>query len=120
MAQKKKTSDFGKLAEDFAAEYLSSNNYKIVERNFYSRFGEIDIIAVKNDTLIFVEVKARWSDKFGAPEEAVTPKKLWKIGKTGEYYSLLHPELPQKLAIEVVSLQIENGKVKSCKIIAVD
>lgn len=120
MAQKRQTSKFGKIAEDFVAKYLPANNYKIIERNFHSRFGEIDIIAVKNATLIFIEVKARWSDKFGAPEEAVTPKKLWKIGKTGEYYALLHPNLPQKFAIEVVSLQFEDGRVKECKIIPVD
>jgi putative endonuclease len=117
---KRKTSDLGKLAEDFAAGFLQSKGYKIIDRNFRSRFGEIDIIAEDKETLVFVEVKARWSLKYGSPEEAVTPQKLYKIKKTGEYYSLLHPSLPEKLRIDVVALEIVGGKVTSSKIINVD
>lgn len=113
------TSKFGKLAEDYAVSLVSSKGYKILERNFRSRFGEIDIVALEGDTLIFVEVKARWSLKFGAPEEAVTPWKIAKIIKTGQYYSLLHPELPKKLRIDVVAINISGGTVTSAKIIKV-
>lgn len=108
------------MAEDFAVRFLQGKNYKIIDRNFHSRFGEIDIIAEDKDVLVFVEVKARWSPKFGAPEEAVTRSKLWKIQKTGEYYSLLNPNLPKKLRIDVVALEIEGGQVSSSKIIQVD
>jgi putative endonuclease len=113
------TSETGRLAEDFAVSLLQKNKYKIIDRNFHSRFGEIDIIAFEGSTLVFVEVKARWSRKFGAPEEAVTGSKLWKIQKTAEYYSLLHPDLPKKLRIDVVALEIENNRVVSSKIIKV-
>jgi len=116
---KRQTSESGKLAENFAVKLLESKGYKILERNFHSRFGEIDIVAEKDGTLVFAEVKARWSRKFGAPEEAVTQSKLWKIQKTGEYYSLLHPEYPKKLRIDVVALEIEGGVVSSSKIIVV-
>lgn len=78
MLQRRLTSNLGKLAEDFAVSLLQGKGYKIIDRNFHSRFGEIDIIAEENETLIFVEVKARWSPKFGVPEEAVTPQKLLK------------------------------------------
>lgn len=115
-----KTSDLGNLAEDFAVKLLESRGYKIKDRNFRSRFGEIDIVALDGSTLVFVEVKARWSLKFGAPEEAVTKYKLFKIKKTGEYYSLLHPDLPKKLRIDVVALEIEGRAVSSAKIIQVD
>jgi len=118
--KKSLSSTQGKLAEDFAVNLLNTNGYKVIDRNFHSRFGEIDIIALKEDVLVFVEVKARWSLKFGKPEEAVTPSKLWKIGRTGEYYSLLHPDLPKKLRIDVVALEIDGGKVSSAKIIIVD
>jgi putative endonuclease len=118
--RKKQTSVQGKLAEDFAVKLLVSSGYKIIDRNFHSRFGEIDIIAIKDGVLVFVEVKARWSSKFGKPEEAVTASKLWKIGKTGEYYSLFHPELPKKLRIDVVAIEINGGNVTSAKIIPVD
>lgn len=120
MEKKKRTSLLGKLAEDFAVKLLSGKGYKVIDRNFRSKLGEIDIIALKDNALVFIEVKARWSNKFGSPEEAVTPSKLWKIRRTGEYYSLLHPCLPKKLEIEVVALEIEEGRVTSNRIIRVD
>ena len=120
MPQKRLTSKLGVVAEDFAVSLLRSKGYKVIERNFHSRFGEIDIIALKDGYLVFVEVKARWSLKFGLPEEAVTPQKVWKIGKTGEYYSILHPKFPKKLRIDVVALQIDCSKVISSKIITID
>lgn len=76
-------------------------------------------MATDNNTLVFAEVKARWSLKFGNPEEAVTPWKLARIQRTGEYFSLLHPELPKKLRIDVVALEILGGKVISSRIIRV-
>lgn len=114
------TSKVGKLAEDFAVRFLSEKGYRIIDRNFRSRFGEIDIIALKDDFLVFIEVKARWSLKFGKPEEAVNPSKIWKITKTAEYYSLMHPRLSKKLKIEVVALEIENGNLKEARIILAD
>lgn len=116
---KRPTSDSGRLAEDYASKLLTSKGYKVIERNFRSRFGEIDIVAIDGDTLVFAEVKARWSRKFGAPEEAVTPQKIWKIKQTGEYFSITHPELPKKLRIDVVSLEIQGGHVAFAKIIKV-
>lgn len=111
---------FGQLGEDYAVKLLKRKGYKILERNFRAKFGEIDIVAKDGDTLVFVEVKTRWSKKFGLPEEAVTPKKLSKIKRTGEYYSLTHPTLPKKLRIDVVALEVEGGRVTSAKIIKVD
>jgi putative endonuclease len=120
MALGKSIGKRGKIAEDFAANLLLSKGYKILERNFRSKFGEIDIIAKEGGSLVFVEVKARWSKNFGSPEDAVTPQKLYKIQKTAEYFSLLHKGLPVKERIEVVALEIEGSKVVSSKIIAVD
>jgi putative endonuclease len=118
--KKAQSSAQGKLAEDFAVKLLNRNGYKVIDRNFRSKFGEIDIIAIKDEYLVFIEVKARWSLKFGRPEESVTPSKLWKIGRTGEYYSLFHPDLPKKLRIDVVAMEIVNGKLSSARIIVVD
>jgi len=111
--------NFGSSSENLASNLLVQNGYKVIDRNFHSRFGEIDIIAEKDGYLIFVEVKARHSLKFGMPEEAVTTSKLFKIKKTGEYYSLLHPNLPKKLRIDVVALVIEGNEIVSSKIIIV-
>lgn len=120
MLQKRQTSDLGRLAEDFAVTLLQGKGYKIIDRNFRSRFGEIDIVAEENGYLVFVEVKARWSQKFGSPEEAVTPQKIYKIKKTADYYALINSKTNQKMRIDVVALEMNNGNITSSKIINVD
>lgn len=120
MALSKLASDRGKVAENFVANLLSSKGYKILERNFRSKFGEIDIIALDGESVVFVEVKARWNRNFGSPEEAVTSQKLYKIRKTVEYFSLLHSALPARQRIEVVALEMAEDKIVSSRIIAVD
>jgi putative endonuclease len=77
--------EVGNIAEDKAAKYLQGLGYEIIDRNFYSRFGEIDIIAKKDKILHFVEVK---SGKNFDPVYALTPRKLDKIIKTVNYYIL--------------------------------
>ena len=73
----------GNTGESFASEYLQKKGYKIIARNFYSRYGEIDLIAQKNeDTICFVEVKTRREGSMTSGEEAVTLSKQRKIIKT--------------------------------------
>lgn len=77
----------GKYGEDIAVNYLIKNKYKIIERNYhFSRYGEIDIIALDKNTLCFIEVKTRSNNKFGTPFEAVTKAKLDKIRKSAIAY----------------------------------
>jgi putative endonuclease len=72
----------GKQAEDIAISYLQDRGFKIVDRNYYSRFGEIDIIALKDEVLHFIEVKSgEWN-----PIYQITPSKISKILKTAEIY----------------------------------
>ncbi len=99
----------GNKGEEIAARFLLSQGYKILQRNFKSKFGEIDIIAINHNVLVFIEVKTRWSKAFGLPEEAVTPWKIKSIIKTGEYFKLLHPELPESLRIDVVAISMSPG-----------
>ncbi len=73
----------GHLAEDLAKTYLLENNFIIIDRNFYSRFGEIDLIATKNAVLHFVEVK---SGSGFDPIYNMTKSKLSKIIKTSQVY----------------------------------
>ncbi|MBN2782186.1 MAG: YraN family protein [Campylobacterales bacterium] len=74
----------GNLAEDKACEYLLQNGFYIIERNFYSRFGEIDIIALKDDVLHFIEVKS--GDDYEKAIQNITRSKLSKIIKTSDIY----------------------------------
>jgi len=116
MAQSSKQ-NLGGIGEKLAVNLLQKKGYRILEKNFRSKLGEIDIIALEEDTLVFVEVKTRWSKSFGLPEEAVTPRKIRSIIKTGQYYKLLHPELPEALRIDVVAVDLvkNNGKVRLIK-----
>ena len=67
----------GKYGEELAAEFLIKSGYKIIDKNYkFSRYGEIDIIALEKDTLCFIEVKTRTNNNFGSGLEAVTKEKL--------------------------------------------
>ncbi len=74
----------GNAAEEKASEFLLDMGFLIIERNFYSRFGEIDIIAVKDEVLHLVEVKS--ADDYESAVQNITQKKLSKIIKTGYVY----------------------------------
>jgi len=89
----KNTKTTGDKAEDIACKHLTKNKINIIERNFKNRSGEIDIIALDKDTLLFVEVKYRKSDSHGQPYENVTAQKQHKIIQTAEYYLQKNPRL---------------------------
>lgn len=76
----------GAKAEDLAVEYLVSKGFKILERNFRTTFGEIDIIAKKKSTLIFVEVKSEFSGDGFLAEEKIDKRKKEKILKVAEFF----------------------------------
>jgi TIGR00252 family protein len=78
--------NIGHWGEDYAADYIEGLGYVILCRNFRCKCGEIDIIAKEKNYIIFIEVKTRYSTRFGIPVEAVTPSKQFKICKTAQYY----------------------------------
>ena len=102
----------GALGEKAACELLQKQGYKIIDRNFRTRYGEIDIIALdfsnKLETLVFVEVKTRWNLDYGYPEEAVTPRKLRLVA---------HPKTPDLLRIDVVAIEVEGDRVVATRLI---
>lgn len=98
----------GKQGERIAAIYLHKKGYRIIEMNFKKGYGELDIVCLYKDMLVFVEVKTRRGTEFGLPEEAVTPRKLWEVKKMALFYSSLHPELPQDLRIDVIGIQLNE------------
>lgn len=79
--------DTGNYGESLACEFLKKQGYKILERNFRIRGGEIDIVAMDGEYLVFVEVKARWSHEFGLPVESITPWKIKALKKTALFYN---------------------------------
>ena len=80
------TREIGNKYEDKSVEILVKEAYRILERNYQNRFGEIDIIAEKNKEIVFIEVKYRKTSKFGYGYEAVDRRKIMKILKLANYY----------------------------------
>lgn len=80
----------GQAAEELAAQYLLSEGYKIVERNWRCRSGELDIIALKDGMLVIVEVRSRSSrsSAYGTPAESMTPRKIRQVRDTAAVYML--------------------------------
>jgi len=74
----------GNLAEEKGCEYLRQRGYRIIDRNVYNRFGEIDIIALREDVLHFVEVKSAQS--YEQAVNNITPSKLQKLNRTIQFY----------------------------------
>ncbi len=76
----------GRTGEDRAARFLVSRGYRILERNYSTRSGEIDLIALHQGTVAFIEVKTRSNDAFGAPELAVNQRKQRRMIKAALGY----------------------------------
>ena len=69
----------GKLGEEIAKKYLENKGYKIVERNYKTKYAEIDLVAKRKNELVFVEVRTKVGENFGSPEETIDRKKLRKL-----------------------------------------
>lgn len=102
--------ELGKLGEQIAVEYLEKNKYKILERNFYCKQGEIDIIAKQKKEIIFIEVKTRSNTNFGKPSEAVNYRKQKHIYKSAQYYLYKTSSLEMLTRFDVIEVLISNGK----------
>lgn len=99
----------GKIGEEVAIEFLKSRGYDILEQNYYYNHGEIDIIATENETLVFVEVKSRRSEKFGEPQESVTPKKQELLRRTAEGYVAERNITDRECRFDVVAVMFRDG-----------
>ena len=100
----KVSNPIAKIGEDLACEYLVSKGYKIIERNFRKKYQEIDIIAVRDSTLVFVEVKTRRSNSFGSPFENIHQWKLKHLVRLAQFYKQLHPHLPDFMRIDAIGI----------------
>ncbi len=104
----------GQSGEEFAVRYLRRKNYRILQRNFRTKIGEIDIIASTGKTLIFCEVKTRLSKAYGHPIEAVTPSKQRTIRKVAEVYLAMAKNLSQfeSIRFDVISILSEGASLE--------
>ncbi len=104
------TREDGKKGEVIALQHLKGLGMRIVETNYRFGHGEIDIVAMDGDTLVFCEVKYRTSDRFGPPEYAVTPRKQRQVRKIAEGYLYEHKIRGQLCRFDVVAIRDYAGK----------
>ena len=103
---------YGKRSEIVAANYLKKQKYKILEMNYKNNIGEIDIIAKDKDYIVFVEVKARMSEVFGHPFEAIDEVKQQKIHAVASLYLVENKKYESKCRFDAISiLGLENPEI---------
>ena len=98
----------GALGESVAVKALKEAGYKILELNYRCKLGEIDIVARERGVLVFVEVKARRSDRFGDPKTAVTPKKQRKVSMVALEYLKHNGGSDEKARFDVVAIKLRS------------
>ena len=103
-----KRRETGILGEKLAGDFLKKRGYRILETNYRCPEGEIDIVARQGDSLVFVEVRAKSSLKFGSPEESITPAKKEKLRTTAYRYRQSHNNLPPLWRIDVVAVELDQ------------
>lgn len=99
----------GKIGEEIARKYLERKGYKIVEKNFRCRQGEIDIIATYSGKLIFIEVKTRRSEKYGKPAEAVNELKQKHMINAASYYLYKTGQANKFIRFDVIEVKLKDG-----------
>jgi putative endonuclease len=100
--------ELGRYGEQRAVQYLQENGYKIISRNYYSRYGELDIVCQKQREIIFVEVKTRKTKLYGSPEESITYKKMQSMKKAALQYLHDYPAAFRGLRFDVISIFIDH------------
>jgi putative endonuclease len=96
---------YGRGREDLAEKHLRRNGYNIIMRNFRTPYGEIDIVARHKKVIVFIEVKARRSKRFGLPQEAVTATKQRKLSMAALAYLKKYHTLDTRARFDVVAIQ---------------
>ena len=100
--------DLGALGEELAIDFLKKNNYKILEKNWRLKKAEVDIIALKNNTLAVIEVKTRSTDFFGNPEDFVSQKKIkLLVGAINEY--IVFRDLDVEVRFDIIAIIKKQG-----------
>lgn len=100
--------ELGRRGEDLAARFLEDSGYRIVERNWRCRQGEIDIVARTGDTLVFVEVKTRSGLAFGHPFEAITTTKLARLRALAALWCAEHHPRAKRIRLDAVAVIVSR------------
>jgi putative endonuclease len=101
----------GNIGEIKSCEYLESAGYLILKKNFRCACGEIDIIAKREDSICFIEVKTRANANYGEPLESVNPLKTTRIKNTASYYLGLKNLNSYEVSFDVISIKVSGKKL---------
>jgi putative endonuclease len=105
--------NLGALGEKIAEKFLTSRRFRIIDRNFSTPFGEIDLVAEQADYTVFIEVKTRTSDKFGSPLSSITREKQNHIVKNCQFYIKRYSLCGKPCRIDVIGISLcKSGKLK--------
>jgi len=104
-----KRRETGILGEKLARDFLINRGYIIKDTNYHCREGEIDIIALDGDCLVFVEVRSKKSREYGSPEESITHSKKGKIIAAAYHYQQDHDDLPSSWRIDFLAIELDKA-----------
>lgn len=107
----------GAWGERHAREFLAKLGYRIIESNYRSRTGEVDIVAEEKGCLVFVEVKTRRSSNFGEPEEAITPRKEARLAALADEYIQARGLDPADWRVDLVTVRPQRGQNPEVRLI---
>lgn len=118
---KKTRQEAGRLGENLVSDYLQAKGFLILARNWHAgRYGEIDIVAQKDEELFVVEVKTKQWPCFVNPETMVNGLKINKLNLSAQSFVLQHPNWPQRISLLVVAVILfKSGQVKEIKVFPV-
>lgn len=94
----------GRYGEDVAAAHVRGRGWEVLDRNWRTREGELDLVALDGDELVVVEVKTRRSVAFGHPAEAVTPRKLARVRRLAALWLAAHDVHPRSVRVDVIAV----------------
>lgn len=100
----------GRRGEDLAARHLRKHGYRVICRNYRTRRGEIDIVAMDGDTVVFVEVRTRSGPECGTPEESVTARKAAHLQKAAQVYLSRHGLENSPARFDFVGVDLSSGR----------
>ncbi|MCE5264879.1 MAG: YraN family protein [Deltaproteobacteria bacterium] len=102
----------GRRGEEIAAAHLAKAGYRIIEHNYRCPFGEIDIVAEEGETVVFVEVKCRSSERYGDPQLAVGREKQKKMARIAMHYLSEKRLCSRPARFDVVAVKLLPGRVQ--------
>ncbi len=101
--------NLGRAGEELALGFLSAQGWRLLARGVHSRYGELDLVGLEGEELVFVEVKTRASLRCGTPEEAWTGEKRRRLWKTAACYLSGRP--PTRVRFDLVAVRVREGEI---------